>query len=216
MRKCFFKMALCVLAIPATAVLAELPTPAAAPVSWELRFRFQDPQRVSVVVPGQADPVVYWYMLYTVENPGDLEIDYLPRFELVTDTLKVVPSEVKVSPEAFQAIRRRSGDPLLLTPEKILGQLLCGKEHAKHGVAIWRDFDPRARAFRIYAQGLAGEMTRVKNPGFEPKKPETDANKRYFILHKTLEIPYKLPAGPTDRYRAIPVRQTDKQRWVMR
>jgi len=207
-------MILCTLG--AGAAVAQVPMPSATGKAWQLRFRFQDPQRVAVFLPDRAEPALYWYMLYTVTNTGDREVDFLPRFELVTSTLQVVPSEIKVSPEAFQAIRRRSGDPLLVPPEKAVGPLLCGKENARHSVAIWRDFDPKADGFRIFVRGLSGETMRVKNPAFKPDQPESDTNKRYFILYKTLEIPYKLPAGPRDRRTVPAVRQPDRQRWIMR
>lgn len=190
--------------------------PAIAPVSWELTFRYRDPQRVSVFLPDKPEPVVYWYMLYTIENNTDREVDFYPKFELVTDTLRVLPSEIRVSPEAFKAICRRSGEPLLVTPEKAVGRLLRGKDRARHSVAIWRDFDPKAKAFTIYVSGLSGEITRLRNPAFDPAKPQSETNKRYFILRKTLDIPYKLPGSESTRSHAIPERVLDGQKWIMR
>jgi len=205
--------------VPAVAVQPDskqVREPSVVPVSWQLRFRFEDPRRVSVFLPGRTEPVVYWYMLYRVENPGPVEVDFLPRFELVTDTLKRVPSQIRVSPEAFRAIQRRSGNPLLVPPERAVGRLLCGRENARHSVAIWPDFDPQARGFRIYVGGLSGESRRVPNPAFDPSKVESETNKRYYVVFKTLEIPYKLPAGPATRMEVRPVRESDEQRWIMR
>jgi hypothetical protein len=216
MRKYLYALLLCATLGAASAAWSAVPAPAIAPRSWELRFRYEDPQRVSVMVPGHNEPVVYWYMLYSVENPGDKEVDFYPQFDLVTDNLKVYHSEIKVSPEAFQAIRRRANDPLLVTPENVLGRLRCGKDQARHSVAIWRDFDPNAKAFRVYISGLSGERTRVLNPTYEPAQPENDRNRKYFLLRKTLEIPYKLPAGPSERTRAVPQRVAEKQKWIMR
>lgn len=190
--------------------------PSIAPSTWELRFRFQDPKRVSVIVPGRSEPVLYWYMLYRVENPGRQDVDFYPRFALVTDTLKVVPSEVQVSPEAFKAIKRRANDPLLLAPEKIVGTIHRGKDRAKHGVAIFRDFDPKAKAFTIYVSGLSGEVKRVKNPGFDDSKPESPDNPRYMVLRKTLAIPYKFPGSESTRLQSVPERVIDGLEWVMR
>jgi hypothetical protein len=190
--------------------------PSVAPKSWELKFRFQDPQRVSVVVPGERDPVLYWYVLYTVENPSNREVDFYPQFDLVTDTIKVVPSEVQVSPEAFQAIKRRSGDALLLTPEKIVGRLQRGADRARHGVAIFRDFDPKAKAFTLYVSGLSGELKRVKNPGFDKEKPEGAENLRYMVFRKALAVPYKFPGSEGRRNEAMPERVIDGLKWVMR
>jgi len=193
-----------------------VPQPSEVPKSWELKFRFEDPERVAVFEPGKEEPAVYWYMLYRVENQNDKEVNFYPQFDLVTDTLKVVENQVKVSPEAFQAIKRRSGNPHLLTPEKITGRLLVGEEHARYGVAIWRDFDPKAKAFTVYVSGLSGEWTKVRNPAFDEDEPRSEDNRRYFILRKTLAIPYRLPTSVSMRSRAVPQRLPEKQTWVMR
>jgi hypothetical protein len=190
--------------------------PSAAPVSWELNFRFQDPERVSVVVPGKAEPVVYWFMLYSVENPGNEEVDFYPKFELVTNTLQVIQSEIRVSPEAFRAIGRRAEDPLLVTPERAIGKLLRGKDRARHSVAIFKDFDPKATSFTVFVSGLSGEFRREKNPAFDASKPESETNKRYFTFRKTLAIPYKFPGSPVTRRNVAPERLADKQQWLMR
>lgn len=196
--------------------LGEIPEPSVAPASSELTFRYRDPERVSVLLPGETTPTLYWYMLYTVENATGSEVDFLPRFTLVTDTLQVVPAEVQVSPEAFKAIQRRTGDPLLVPPEKAVGRLLCGKDQAKRSVAIWRDFDPRAKSFKVFVAGLSSEMTRLRNPTFDPAEPESDENPRHYVLRRTLEIPYRLPVGESMRHQAVPERRPEQQKWIMR
>jgi len=195
---------------------ASQPTPAMVSRAWTLNFKFQDPQRLSVVEPGQAKPVVYWYMLYTVENTTDREVQFYPEFELVTDTLRVVQSGRDVSPAAYQAVVDRANNPALLPPEKILGRLLVGKDRAKHGVAIWKDFDPQAKGFTVYVGGLSGEQTRWKNPAFNAEKPEGPSNQKYFMLRKTLAIPYEFASSEANRSMAVPRRQVEKQTWVMR
>jgi hypothetical protein len=193
-----------------------VPEPSLAPISWELKFRYRDPQKVSVVVPGQDKPVVYWYVVYTIENPGPKEVDFYPKFELVTDTLQVIPSEAQVSPEAFRAIKRRSGDPLMVPPERAVGQLLVGRDRQRHSVAIWKNVDPAARAFTMYVAGLSGETVRMKNPGFDEAQAESDKNEKYFILRKTLSVPYKLPGGVGTRDLAVPERRNGEEKWIMR
>ncbi len=193
-----------------------VPEPSLVPKSWELKFRYRDPERIAVMLPGRSEPVVYWYMLYTVENDTDEARDFYPTFTIVTDTLNVVESEIGVSPEAFRAIKRRWEDPLLLPPSQINGKLLIGEDRAKRGVAIWPDFDPQAREFTIYVAGLSGETTRIANPAFDAGKPVGPRNPRVFILRKTLELPYRLPGGAEERARAVPERLSREPRWVMR
>jgi hypothetical protein len=195
---------------------ASQPTPAVASTAWTLNIKFQDPQRLSVVEPGQAQPVVYWYMLYTVENTTGREVQFYPEFELVTDTLRVVRSELNVSPAAYRAVAHRANDPALLPPEKIAGRILVGKDRARHGVAIWKDFDPRAKGFTVYIGGLSGETARWKNPAFDTEKPEGRGNQKYFMLRKTLAIPYAFGGSEAKRSLTAPRRQVEKQAWGMR
>lgn len=213
MRKCMMAASLAVLAPLAGAAT---PEPAIAPVSWELNFKYQDPQKVAVKLPGDKEPAAYWYMLYSVENPSDREVEFYPRFEIVTDRLEVITHEIRVSPEAFKAVQRRSGDPLLLPPEQVIGKILRGKDRARRSVAIWRDMDPKTRSFTVYVSGLSGETKRVKNPVFDPEKPENDKNRRYFVLRKTLAIPYRLPGGDSARDTAQPERVLGEEKWIMR
>jgi hypothetical protein len=168
------------------------------------------------VVPGKDKPVVYWYMLYEVENRSGQELDFYPNFDVVTNTLQVINSEVRVSPAAYRAIAKRADDPLLVPPERALGRLLQGEERARHSVAIWRDFDPRATSFRVYVGGLSGELLRLKNPSFDENEPVSDDNKRYFTLRKTLEIPYRFPGSASTHAQVKPIRLAEKQRWIMR
>ena len=68
--------------------------------------RFQDPQRVSVRLPGSEQPTVYWCMLYTIENATDHEVDFYPQFSLV------VPKPAMFLPVGYAVAR---GNANLLT-----------------------------------------------------------------------------------------------------
>ena len=214
MRKFLLASGLCILLGAAALPLTGQVAPRDDPTPWQVTFRFQDPQRVSVFMPGRTEPIVYWHVLYTVENNTKSEIDFYPEFELVTDTLRKVRSERKVSPEAFKAVQRRAGDPLLLTPEKMVGRLLRGRERARHGVALFRDFDPKAKAFTLYVSGLSGRWGKIKNPAFDAKQPESKKNPRYFVLRETLAVPYKFPGSESLRSHAVPQRVVKDQRWI--
>lgn len=216
MRKSLQRISLCVITAGLGQMLGAAPQPSTAPNSWELTFRYEDPKRIPVMLPGKGKPVVYWYMVYKVQNDTEQEVDFYPSFELVTDTLQVVPSQIRVSPEAYQAIARQAGNELLVPPEKASGRLLRGEDQARYSVAIWPDFDPEARSFRVYVSGLSGEVTRLINPSFDPEKPVSERNQPYFLLRKTLEIPYKLPGSPVTRDAVRPRRVPDGQNWIMR
>jgi len=216
MRKYLQMLTLCLSPLVIPAGLPAVPPALRVVPPEELTFRYHEPQRVSVFLPGRSKPVVYWYMLYKVENATGREVDFYPEFELVTDTLKVVRSEQRVSPQAYRAIEQRCGNPLLIPPEKVTGTLLQGKDRARHSVAIFRDFDPKAKAFTIYVSGLSTKQETLRNPSFDPSQPESEAGGRYFILRKTLAIPYRLPGSEATRSTAVPERVRGGQNWIMR
>lgn len=216
MRKPLTSLALCLPVLVVAQGLSAVPASLRVAPAEELTFRYHAPQRVSVYLPGQAKPAVYWYMLFKVENNTDSEVDFYPEFDLVTDTLRVIRSEADVSPEAYQAIRKRTGNPLLIPPEQVTGRLLRGRDRARHSVAIFRDFDPKARAFTIYVSGLSQDKQRRRNPSFDSDKPEDETNMRYFILRETLAIPYRLPGSEATRSSAVPERVKGGQKWLMR
>lgn len=192
------------------------PEPSVVPKSWALEFEFFDPQRISVVLPGETAPTTFWYVLYTVTNPGDREVLFYPQFDLVTDTLEVVRGGDNVSPSVFDAIRARHHKlhPFLVAPLKVSGKLLRGADNARTSVAIFRGIDPGASHFTLYVAGLSGEVARVRNPRFDPARPATEQNPQFFTLRKTLAIEYDLPGDVASRKEARPIR--GRRSWVMR
>ncbi len=208
--------------------------PADAPVSWDLKFDFYDIQRIALTLPGDPTPTVFWYLLYTVQNDTGRDVDYYPFLELVTDTAKVYPSDIGVSPLVFNAIKRRhkATHPFLADSVRIVGRLLQGEDNAKEGVAIWPQFDIKANQFTVYVSGLSGETKIVENLSYEPSLPQTQVrrlpdgteidepvNPRYFVLRKTLAIRYALPGDTktrrfTQAQRGIRWRRVQIRGWI--
>lgn len=143
------------------------PKPSLGPVSWELKFQFQDIQRINIVVPGEPARA-YWYMIYTITNDidNDRDVMFYPEFSLVTDELKVFQAGLGVPPEVFQAIKRRYKNtyPWLEHPRDLIGKIRRGQDNARDSVAIWPDFDPRTSKFAVFVAGLSGEQVTVGNP----------------------------------------------------
>ncbi len=205
------------------------PEPAANPISWEFELRFTDPKRLEVLLPGHTEPTVYWYILYTVSNPGERTQLFVPTFQIVTDDLRVIDTDMAINPLAFNTIKElhRQTHPYLVSPTQAIGDLLSGDDNARESVAIWRDVDLSANNFVVYVSGLSGETRFMKNPRYNPKAPETATvtgsdgktreivvNPRNFTLRKTLEIRYTLPGSPDLRGYGQPQRQS--VRWIMR
>ena len=205
------------------------PEPSATPVSWELEFKFLDPQRIEVRLPGADRPEVYWYLVYTVVNKSPRSQRFFPLFQIVTEDLRVYDTDMGIDPLVFDAIRERYRitHKYMVEPTKAIGALLSGDDYARESVAIWRQIDLSITNFSVYVAGLSGELRFIPNPAYDPREPETRqvagrevkagetaANPKNFTLRKTLEIRYTLPGSPEARPAATPER--DQVRWIMR
>jgi hypothetical protein len=192
------------------------PEPDPASPHWQLDFRFHDPQRIAVQMPGEAEPTTFWYLLFTVTNDTGEDVQFYPSFRLVTDTLESVEGGAEVIPAVYDAIaaRHKKDDPFFAPPAKTTGPLLQGADNARTSAAVFRPFDPKANAMTVFVSGLSGEVARVTNPSFDSSAPESEANERFFILRKTLAISYDLPGDEETRAHAKPMRR-DRE-WVMR
>ncbi len=205
------------------------PQPSPNPISWELEFKFLDPRRIEVELPGSGQREVYWYMVYTVANTSPRSQRFFPMFQLVTEDLRVIDTDMAISPLVFDAIRERHGitHKYLIHPTQAIGALLSGEDNARESVAIWRQVDLTLNSFTIYIAGLTGETRVVTNPVYDSGQPEVreitgpdgrtrevTVNPKYFTLRKTLEIRYNLPGSPAARPRAAPER--GEVRWILR
>jgi len=195
---------------------AAAPVPSTAPVSWELSFEFHDPERVTLVLPGDTDLTTFWYVLYRVTNDSGQDVQFYPSFTLATDDLEIVEGGADISPSVYDAIRARHKReyPFFDEPRRISGLLLQGEDNARTSAAVFRMFGPAADGFAVFAAGLSGEVARVRNPGFDPDQGDSENNPRFFTLRKTLAIDYTLPGDSVTRSLAKPVRV--RRYWVMR
>lgn len=192
------------------------PTPGLIPRSWELDFAFHDPQRITVQHAGQTEGTTYWYLLYSVTNQTDRDVEFHPTFELVTDSMQKSIGGEEISTTVFEAIRVRHhrAYPFLIQPSRVSGRLLQGEDNSISSVAIFRQFDPGSNQFAVYVAGLSGEVTRVSNPSFDAAQPESGANPPFFFLRKTLAVRYVLPGDVKSRRVTKPTRVG--RGWVMR
>lgn len=205
------------------------PQPSPTPISWELKFDFLHPRRIEVLVPGEDQPTTYWYMVYTVTNPTPRAQHFFPIFQLVTDDLRVIDTDMGISPAVFDAIRERHRltHPYLVSPTDAIGELLTGDDYARESVAVWRADVLDVNRFWIYVAGLSGEARAIPNPAYEPGMPEeaviigphggeivVKLNPREFTIRKTLELSYELPGSESGRRLVDPVFQG--RRWIMR
>lgn len=207
---------LCVVIGPFCATVSAAPQADLISSSWQLDFNFHDPQRISLVLPGDSHPTTFWYLLLEVTNNTGQEVQLYPSFHLVTDTLQVVEGGAGISPSVYGAIaeRHKRQFPYFAPPVKISGPLLQGTENSRATAAVFRPFDPQASRFTIYISGLAGEIVRVPNPAAHPSAVSAGIEEPSVILQRTLAITYDMPGDPETRASAVPIRRA--REWVMR
>jgi len=189
----FLLSAACVL-LPAAAAQA-FPKPGLTPRSWQLVFEHSAPRRIVVTPKGSDRPQAYWYITYTVSNPGPEAQAFRPIFEMVGEDGLVVRSDGKryervdgevrevkrtitingkkheivemIPPVVLETIRIRERNPSLQSTIEIVGALRSGADEAKDGVAIWPEPSPRMGQFSIFVTGLSGENVTMKQVGGE-------------------------------------------------
>jgi hypothetical protein len=213
--------------------LAE-PKPSIAPTTWELKFTFQNPQRIVLKLPGESQSTTYWYMPYRVLNLTSEDRDFMPQIERISEIDTELPAErvedqpdaapriisapamTGLDPAVFRAIQSRLAKthPFLVPPVEAIGRIKQGRDYAVDSVAVFEDLDPRINKFTIYVGGLTGERTQQANPNYDPDKPRDDSNPRYFTLQKTLAIPYVVPGDVSTRKTVDPT--LGRLHWVMR
>lgn len=164
---------------------------------WQLDIEFHGaPRLISVRLPGDEEPTLFWYLLYTVTNRTGQEINFYPQFELMTDTFKIVPAGRGVRRPVFHAIRDiyENAIPLLEQEAQVTGPILLGIDNARDSVAIFEDFDPNATQAKIFISGLSNETVKVELP--TPINSDEKMIKDV-LLRKALMLEYQVPG---DRY----------------
>ena len=197
------------------------PTPSEVPVTWEISIRLDTPKPIQVRPPGKDKVQTCWYLRYTVTNKTGGDRTFFPSFVLYTDTGEMLRAGRKVPPNAFDEIKKLYNDPLLEDMSAMTGKLLQGEDQAKSGVAIWRDFDPKAGSFDVFIGGLSGENVEIKLPRpiqvtrlNEMTGAKTVVETDLVTLTKTMQLTYRVSAGaaarPTAGVKLV------KKGWVMR
>ena len=180
------------------------PRPHPAPRGWQLEFQYGPMKQIRLVLPGQSQPKTFWYMSYTVTNNTGRDVSFYPRSYMFTDTGQLVEAMQGVDALAYPAIAKLLGRELLEQELFVRGKLLQGEENARESVIIWRDFDPRAIAFKVFISGLSNETAWVVDPITGKKVP----------LVKTLQLSYAT-GGDRDISPELTAQLRDKE-WIMR
>ena len=152
---------------------------------WELDFQ-PGPLRLYI---DPNDGNTYWYFTYTVANRTDRDRMWAPRIEIFTDGGKILRSGRNVPSRVSAQLRKLLGDPLLEDQNRIIGELLVGRENARSGLAVWPAQDLDVTELTLFVAGLSSDAMVIKHP-------ITGQDVR---LQKTLRREYLVPGNPLER-----------------
>jgi hypothetical protein len=223
---------------------ADEPKPSPTPVSWELIIKPSPLMRIEVDTGKGPQTYWYMIYTVINSTGQDVdfypeavrvsEIDVGASESRATTRpaqdsgLIVEEALVGAHPKVFEAIRKlyANTQPYLAPPVEAIGRLLQGKDNARTSMVIFPDLDERVTKFTIYFGGLSGEKVSKPNPKYDPRRAagkgtkagsqpaEDKDNPQYFVLQKTLAMPYTLPGDAKTRRTATP--SPGAMDWVMR
>lgn len=183
--------------------LQAAPAPSVVPITWELTFKQQAPERLIMTLPGKSEPQTLWFFRYTVTNETGKDVLFTPEFQLLTDTGQIIASGKEGANDAFEAIKELYANSLMVSPIQVISKLLQGVDNAKDSVVIFANVDKDARVFKLEVSGISGETAEVENPLTHEK----------VILHKTLVVEYEIPG---EAIGIDPHPQLKSTTWVMK
>ena len=145
-------------------------TPAAVTDAWAYGLEVADPRAIRV------GEVWYWFMPYKVTNNTGADRLFVPEVTVTNDHGEIVTAGRGVPPQVFNAVADRLGNPLLETPDNVVGTLLQGEDFAKESVAIWPVSPLDVDRFTVFFAGADGEVRELVSPrtGETVTEPATD------------------------------------------
>ncbi len=163
-------------------------------------------------------PLAYWYITYSITNNTDKEHDWLPSFEMLTDTGQVIRANVNIPQQTFDAIKNAEHNKYLEPMTSITGQIRIGEAESRDGVAIFPEPTPRMGHFSIFVNGLSGEAVTLKNVNGQFQKVENAEDmkntKDLIILRKTLQLNFFIRGDEV--YPGEDEVNADVEEWIMR
>lgn len=152
---------------------------------WELDFE-PGPFRLYV---DPANGESYWYFIYTVANRTDRDRMFAPKLELFSDNGSIHRAGHKVPSRVNKQIRQLLADPLLEDQNRIIGELLVGRENARSGLAVWPVTDISVTELTLFIAGLSSDALVIVHP----------LTKEPIRLQRTLRREYLVPGNPAER-----------------
>ncbi len=194
----------------ATGEAGSFPTPDIATDAWQIGLEAEIPR--AIFVPDhQGNPRWYWYLAYTVTNETGQDRLFIPEVAVVTDGGRIIEAGRGVPARAYSVIAGQLHNPLMESPQEIIGTLRQGEDFARQSVAIWPIPAEDVDQFTVFFAGLSGESAKLLRPStgeplLEPAAdPETGEPMldtdgqpvmREVIARRTTALTYATPGTP--------------------
>lgn len=206
---------LLVLAVGLTAVAAAFPEPAVVQKTseWTLTVKYEEPQQITLRLPGRPAPERFWYIILSLTNEStEQEVPFFPACELVTDNFEILGAGSGVPKGVFEAIKlkHQGGYPFLESLDFEDNRFYRGKDSTRDVVIIWKDFNLKAKEISLFIGGLSNETAMT----LHPFKTDEQGNPEKIFLQKTLQLRYIV--GADARLRDLATLKLLQQSWVMR
>lgn len=131
--------------------------------TWEFDLEVNPPQAIAVTDSNGLN-TWYWYLPYKVVNNTGEDRLFIPEVTVLDNNGRIVTAGRRIPQNVYPAIAERLGNPLLESPDDVLGRLLQGEDFAKESVAIWpaslRDVDE----ITVFLAGADGETKQLLSP----------------------------------------------------
>ena len=201
-----------ILVVACVCLAAPEPVVSPRPGQWTVDTAFTHPQQITLQMGSDEQPRRFWYVLLTLTNKTNQDVDFYPKCDLMTDTFQIIPAGKAVAPAVFEQIkvRHQSRYPFLEPLEKAGNKLLQGEDNTKDIAVIWPDFDAKARGIKLFIAGLSNETVAINHPMVKDKTGKPIK----VYLRKTLELSYSL-TGESATWSDANLGYTGK-RWIMR
>ncbi|MEM1445826.1 MAG: hypothetical protein AAGF84_07220 [Planctomycetota bacterium] len=186
------------------------PTPAVANDDWTLDFQPGTPTAVAID-DAFGNTRWYWYLPYTVTNHSGADQRFIPEVAVLTDTGTIIEAGKNVPARAFTQISAELSNPLLETPQSVVGVIRQGVDFEKDSVFIWPVPTDDVDQFTVFVAGLSGETAVLTKPStgeplmepaldIETGQPMMDEQgnpvMRPVIARRTTALTYATPGTP--------------------
>lgn len=139
------------------------PKPSIVSPSWSLDLELQTPRTIAAR-DFSGSLRWYWYLPYTLTNHTGEDRLYTPQVTVTDNLGQIIQVGREIPPTVYPAVKSRLRNPLLESPEQVVGKILQGEDFARDSVFIWPVSEKDVDEFTIFISGADGETQVLVSP----------------------------------------------------